>query len=158
MISKLQYLKCVMNEILRKYTPLPVLSRQCNEDFKIEEGSDFVIKKGTPVLIPIYALHRDENIFKDPLEFNPDRFMNNPSGGYEYVDGLYYLPFGEGRRICIGNRMGKLNVRYQLATLLSKFSFELQDETSQAKELKFNPKSLFLQPLGNFNLKVTLRI
>lgn len=156
MISNMNYLKCTMNEVLRKYTPLPVLTRLCNEDYRVQD-SDIVIKKGTLVLIPIFALHRDENIYQDPLKFNPDRFMNNTTGGYSYIDGMYFLPFGEGQRICIGNRMGKLNVRLQLAALLSKFNFELQEDTNLFKELKFNPKQLFLQPKEKILLKVSQR-
>lgn len=82
-----------MFETLRKYTPLPLLNRECVRDYKVTD-SDIVIKKGTPVIIPIFGLQRDPEIYENPLEFKPERFMNNPSGSD--VEGSYYLPFGEG--------------------------------------------------------------
>lgn len=153
MIKKLTYLGCCAKETLRKYTPLPVLNRICTRDYHHYDTSVF-IKKNTPVLIPIFALHRDKEIFENPLKFNPDRFLNNSRGSE--VDGLYYMPFGEGQRICIGHRMGKQNVILQLATLLSCFNFHLINEEN-SEELEFNPKQLFLQPIGNINLRVSLR-
>lgn len=151
-VKSMKYLQACMYETLRKYAPLPVLNRKCESDYKVSD-SDFVIRKGTQVLIPIFGLQRDPEIYKDPLEFLPERFVNNPSGSD--VEGLYYLPFGEGARVCIGHRMGKQNTTFQLALLLSKYNFELT--TPNQKEIEFNPNQLFLQPIGNINLKVSLR-
>lgn len=104
-VANLKYLdRCVL-ETLRKYPPLPVLSRICGEDYQIENSS-MVIKKGTAVIIPIFALQRDENIYEDPLKFDPDRFLKN-SNGSDY-EGSYYLPAGEGIRGCLGQRMGRV--------------------------------------------------
>lgn len=101
MVKSMKYLQACMYETLRKYSPLPVLNRMCISDYKVSD-SNFIIKKGTQVLIPIFGLHRDPEIFSDPLKFVPERFLKNQSGSD--VDGLYYLPFGEGQRICIGHR------------------------------------------------------
>lgn len=142
-----------MFETLRKYAPLPLLNRKCVKDYKVAD-SDFVIKKGTPVIIPIFGLQRDPEIYQNPLKFEPERFLNNPSGSD--FDGSYFLPFGEGRRVCIGHRMGKQNTTFQLALLLSKFNFELSKPSKD--EIVFNPTQLFLQPSGNIlYLKVSLR-
>lgn len=151
-IKSMKYLECCMNETLRKYPPLPVLNRKCEKDYKVAD-SDFVIQKGTPVMIPIFGLQRDPEIYEDPLEFKPERFLNNSSGSN--VEGSYYLPFGEGQRVCIGHRMGKQNTCFQLSLLLLKYNFELLEADKQ--EITFNPKQLFLQPIGNIVLKASLR-
>jgi cytochrome P450 family 6 len=151
-IKSLKYLEACMFETLRKYTPLPLLNRECSKDYKVPD-SDFVIRKGTPVVIPIFGLQRDPEIYENPLEFKPERFLNNPSGSN--VDGSYYLPFGEGHRVCIGHRMGKQNTCFQLALLLSKFNFELKG--NDCEEIRFNPNQLFLQPVGNIHLKASIR-
>jgi cytochrome P450 family 6 len=152
-LKSLKYIECCMNETLRKYTPLPVLNRECSKDYKVAD-SDYTIRRGTPVIIPIFGLHRDPDIYENPLEFKPERFEISPNGSD--VDGMFYLPFGEGQRICIGHRMGKQNVKFQLALLLSKFNFELA-KFSSSEEIKFNPNQLFLQPIGDINLKLSLR-
>jgi cytochrome P450 family 6 len=171
-VKGMKYLECCMHETLRKYPPLPILQRECSEDYKIPD-SDFIIRKGTPVIIPIFGLQRDPDIYENPLEFRPERFLNNASGSD--MDGSYYLPFGEGNqinssaynflfnssihftgiRICIGHRMGKQNTCFQLALLLSKYNFELASDDAQ--EITFNPNQLFLQPIGNVHLKTSLR-
>lgn len=153
MLKSMKFIECCIFETLRKYTPLPVLNRKCVSDYKVVD-SDMVIRSGTPVIIPIFALQRDADIYPQPLEFRPERFENNPSGSD--ADGMYYLPFGEGQRICIGHRMGKQNAKFQLALLTSKFNFELPS-FGTIEEIKFNPNQLFLQPIGDINLKLSLR-
>lgn len=152
-IKDMKYLECCMNEALRKYSPLPLLSRECASDYHISE-SDLVIRKGTPCIIPIFGLQRDADIFKDPLTYRPERFLNNPKGSE--VAGSYFLPFGEGSRVCIGHKMGKQNTKFQLALLLSKFNFKLA--IPREREINFNPNQLFLQPLDNIHLRVSPRI
>lgn len=142
-----------MKETLRKYPPLPLLNRKCTADFKLS-GTNFIVPKDTAVIIPIFGLHRDPEIYENPLEFLPERFINNPNGS-KSTEGSFYLPFGEGQRICIGHRMGKQNTCFQLALLLSKYNFELN--TTSHEEIKFNPNQLFLQPIGNIHLKTSLR-
>lgn len=151
-IKSMKYLQCCMNETLRKYPPLPLLNRKCSSDYKVPD-TDIVIRQGTPVVIPIFGLHRDPQIYDNPLEFRPERFLNRPSGSD--ADGLYFLPFGAGQRVCIGHRMGKQNTVFQLALLLAEFNFELTKPSE--REIEFNPNQLFLQPIGNINLKVSVR-
>lgn len=85
-------------ETLRKYPPLPVLSRECTKAYKMPD-SDLVIEKGTLVFVPILAIHNDPEYYPNPEKFEPDRFdSNNKTNIQPYA----WLPFGEGPRICIG--------------------------------------------------------
>lgn len=79
------------------YPTVTLLNRICLKSYKIT-GTDFVIDKGTPVVVSLLGLQRDPEFFPSPLEFNPERF-----GGDESVTPFTYLPFGEGPRYCIGN-------------------------------------------------------
>lgn len=63
--------------------------RIATKSFKVP-NTDFTIPKGMRIFIPIYAIHHDSRYFKDPEEFNPERFASQqplPAG---------FLPFGEG--------------------------------------------------------------
>ena len=85
-------------ETLRRYSSLPFLERKCMEDYKLPDV-DFVIPKGTIIVIPAYSLHHDPEYYPDPYTFNPERFTDNKiSTRNNYT----FMPFGEGPRMCIG--------------------------------------------------------
>lgn len=88
-------------EVLRMYPPAMFLPRQCTKPFKLEtnSGASFEVEAGTPVVIPVYALHYDPQHFHDPMTFDPERFSEeNKKNLHKYV----YLPFGNGPRMCLG--------------------------------------------------------
>lgn len=154
-LEKLTYLECCINETLRMYPPVPFLFRECRYDYKVP-NSDIVIPKGTSVFIPTLGHQRDPEIFENPLQFKPERFLDSPTGNGN-SKGLFYTPFGDGPRICIGMRMGKLTSKIGLALILRKFKLELTDASLLHAELKFHPSQGILTPMEHFNLKVTAR-
>lgn len=80
------------------YPPAPVLTRECIEDYKVP-GEDFIIEKGTIILIPIIGIHYDDDHYENAEVFDPDRFTpENKQKRHHYA----HIPFGEGPRICIG--------------------------------------------------------
>lgn len=154
MLVDLKFLDCCINETLRKYPPAPFLIRECTKTYHIPKSS-LVIEKGTSVIISSFGIHRDPEIFEDPLAFKPERFLDNPMGNGK-GGGLFYMPFGDGPRICIGMRMGKLTTKIGLFLLLLKFNFDFAGEAPD-KELKFSPKQFILTLRDELNMKVTLR-
>lgn len=79
-------------EGLRKFSVAPMLERTCVQDYVIP-GTDKVIKKGIDVLIPIFALHRNEEFYENPLMYDPERFNDENKVGKNQVNRPYY-PFG----------------------------------------------------------------
>lgn len=90
-------------ETLRKWPPGPQLDRICEKDYTIPAESpdekDFVIEKGTMVLMPVYGIHRDPKFYPNPEKFDPERFSDENKGN---IEPLAYFPFGSGPRNCIG--------------------------------------------------------
>lgn len=83
---------------MRKYPPLPFITRKCVQDYKIPDA-DVILEKGTDVIIPIKNIHYDENTYEFPEKFDPDRFRAEQiQNRHQYA----HIPFGEGPRICIG--------------------------------------------------------
>lgn len=99
MLDEFKYLDCCIDEALRIYPIVPLLNRECTKDYKIPD-TNLTIEKGTPIIIPVLGLHRDPNIYDNPMEFIPERFLDSPHGGGK-VDGLFYSPFGNGPHNCI---------------------------------------------------------
>ncbi|KAE8652611.1 cytochrome P450 71A1 [Cucumis sativus] len=129
-VLEMPYLKAVVKEVLRLHPPAPVsVPRETIEDVRIE-GYDIPAK--TRVFVNIWAIGRDQEWWKDPEIFEPERFLENE---VDYK-GLNYefIPFGVGRRICPGIIMGITIIELALAQILHSFDWELPNGI-EAKDL-----------------------
>lgn len=100
--AQLKFLECCIKESLRLYPPVPNIKRYIHEDIELES---YKIPAGSTISMHIYALHRNDEIFSDPLTFNPERFSNEQSNGRHP---FAFVPFSAGPRNCIGKETGKL--------------------------------------------------
>ncbi|XP_018576632.1 cytochrome P450 6a2-like [Anoplophora glabripennis] len=124
-LGELKYLKQVIDETLRMYSPCSFVTRICAQDYKVP-GEQAVIEKGTMVIIPIRGIHHDEEYYENPSEFDPDRFTEeNKAARHPYA----HIPFGEGPRICIGERFGIMQTKLGLAKILRNFRLTLNKKT-----------------------------
>lgn len=106
-ISKLKYLHCVVSETLRLYPPATRLERSGYHDYVLGD-TGIKLPKECSILIPVYSMHHDPELFPDPESFKPERFSD------EKVDSIQpytYLPFGAGPRNCIGMRLALQSVK-----------------------------------------------
>nr|QNS29959.1 cytochrome P450 [Nothapodytes nimmoniana] len=118
-ISKLTYLQSVAKEALRLHPPTPLmLPHKANANVKI---GVYDIPKGTVVNVNVWAIGRDPAIWKDPLEFRPERFLEEDVDmkGHDFR----LLPFGAGRRVCPGAQLAINMVTSMLGHLLHHFSW-----------------------------------
>ncbi|XP_065875784.1 cytochrome P450 CYP82J17-like [Euphorbia lathyris] len=118
-IEKLEYLRAVVKETLRLYPAAPLgVPRQAAEDCYI---SEYFIPKGTRLFTNFWKLHRDPNIWSNPDEFIPERFLTKQS--YLDVSGqnFEYLPFSGGRRSCPGTNLAMQIIHLSLARLIQAF-------------------------------------
>ncbi|KAI4455252.1 cytochrome p450 [Holotrichia oblita] len=133
-LMDMKYLGHTIAETLRLYPTIPLIQRQCTTDYAIR-NTDIRLEKGTRVLLPTYALHRDPEYYPDPNKFDPDRFNDEAkSKRHPFV----YLPFGEGPRVCIGERFGLMQVKIGLAMLLKDYKFVINPKTKLPVEFDKN--------------------
>lgn len=135
-------------ETLRLYPAVPVLERKSSQNYKIPD-TDVTIPKGTKIHIPVFAIHRDPQLYPEPLKFNPDRFLPEEAAKRHPNS---FLTFGDGPRACIGFRFAILQSKVGLATMLSKFRISTSAKT--AVPLEYTHKSPFLQPKKELVLKI----
>ncbi|KAI4493134.1 hypothetical protein M0802_009684 [Mischocyttarus mexicanus] len=150
-INEMTYLHMVVSETLRKYPPLPFLNRECLKDTELP-NSNFVIPKGTQIIIPLLGLHKNPDTYPEPEKFIPERFTNeNIRARHQYT----YLPFGEGPRICIGMRFGLVQTKVILTNALRKFTYLPGSKTPS--KIDFLPGSLTLNSKNDLYLQIKPR-
>ncbi len=114
-VANLPFIRMIADEALRLYPPAAMVSRTA-------QAADTLcgreVRAGDTVIIPIYALHRNELLWEDANAFRPDRFADRKT-----IERYAYLPFGDGPRICIGASFALQEAVIILATLLSRFKF-----------------------------------
>ncbi len=98
----------------------------------------------------------DPKYYEEPRIFKPERYNDAETAdkGFEEMPNLV---FGGGPRNCLGMRMGLLQSKIALILLLRKFKFELDDELKN-RELKMDPLSTVLAPIGGLHLKAVIEI
>lgn len=93
-LNELVYLEKIVKETLRKWPPSVSVQREAKADYKVP-NSKLVIEKGCAVMIPVYGIHHDPDIYPNPDLFDPSRFDADQSKGRHT---FAFLPFGEGPR------------------------------------------------------------
>ncbi|XP_057997512.1 labd-13Z-ene-9,15,16-triol synthase, chloroplastic-like [Hevea brasiliensis] len=121
-IQELPYLHSIVKETLRLHPVAPLLLPRCPTESCNVGG--YIIPKGTKVFLNVWAMHRDPEFWDHPSEFQPERFFGPRRLDY-LGNHLQYLPFGSGRRICVGLPLGERMVMYLLATFLHMFNWKL---------------------------------
>lgn len=126
-IPNLPYLQAVMRETLRLHPPSPVILRASIEDCQI---NGFDVKADTRMLVNCYTVHRDPNLWTDPLEFIPERFMVdglNMNSLQQHMENFNYFPFGSGRRGCPGAPLALTVVQSIIGALVQCFDWKGKD-------------------------------
>ena len=122
-IPRLPYLRAVVKETFRMHPPAPLLLPHMSLD-ACEDVGGYRIPKGTTVLINLWAIGHDPDVWTDdPHVFSPDRFMFDACSSSLDVKGKHFevLPFGSGRRICPGMNLALPTVEITLANLVHAF-------------------------------------
>ncbi|XP_021888939.1 flavonoid 3',5'-hydroxylase 2-like [Carica papaya] len=126
-IQKLPYFQAICKETFRKHPSTPLNLPRVSSEPCVVNG--YYIPKNSRLSVNIWAIGRDPDVWENPEEFNPDRFMDPKNAKMEPRGNDFELiPFGAGRRICAGTRMGIVLVEYVLGTLVHSFEWELEDE------------------------------
>jgi len=112
--SGLVYTRSVIQETMRLYPPVWSLIRVATEDDVIA-GKE--IKPGDRIVLFGYGAHHNPKFWNDPEAFIPERWTDKTQKQVKYS----YIPFGAGKRSCIGGAMSQLENTLALSTLLRRF-------------------------------------
>jgi cytochrome P450 len=143
---EMPYLEMVLDEVLRLYPPAWIGPRRAVRDF--EFGGQRVAR-GAYVNYCSWASHRLPEVFPEPEAFIPERFTRErkaalPRGAY--------VPFGGGRRICIGKRFGQTEVKLVATMLLQRLRLDaMPGRTMTVRQMPT------LSPRGGLRMRVLPR-
>jgi cytochrome P450 len=123
-VRGLDWTRAVAAEAMRLYPPAWTIERDALAD-DIVAGTP--IPAGSLVVVPPYLVHRHPDFWPDPSGFDPGRFMPAQSpGGDDGTRPRYaYIPFGGGRRACVGASFAELETVLVLATITRRYRLEL---------------------------------
>lgn len=145
-LAELEYTRCCLSEALRLYPPAYNFTRVSLEEHTL---SGYPVPKGSMVIVSPYATHRMEELFPDPLRFDPDRFLpENSEGRSQFA----YIPFGAGHRFCVGQGLAEVQTKV-IASMISQ-RFEL-DRLSD-RPIETQPGTV-MRPTGGMTMRIRLR-
>nr|QQD79793.1 sterol 14 alpha-demethylase [Prototheca wickerhamii] len=126
-LNGMDRLHLAIMEALRLQPPLVLLMRYAKEPFEVvtSDGKAFTVPKGDIVATSPSFSHRLKNVFRDPNDFQPERF-EAPRDEDKAVP-FSYIGFGGGRHGCMGSQFAYLQIKTIWSMLLRNFTFELVD-------------------------------
>ncbi|XP_045766237.1 farnesoate epoxidase-like [Maniola jurtina] len=119
--SKMVYTEAVLLETLRISSVAAVgIPHMALEDAKL---GNFTIPKGTCVLLAIHDLHNGGH-WKDSTSFRPERFLTKEGN---LIQDEWLMPFGSGKRRCIGEGLARSELFMFLTHLLQRFNLKVPE-------------------------------
>lgn len=110
------------------------------------------IPKDVDISIPIFQLHRDTDVFPDPLKFDPERFTEEKCrarGPYDYI------PFSAGPRNCIGQRFAMLELKSAISKILR--NYHILPDVNGPSQIKYK-SDLILRPVDGIHIELKPRV
>lgn len=129
------YLTGFVKEVMRLYPTAPFLARTLDHEIVLD---NYLIPPKVPIVFSLYTTSRMSKYFKDPLAFQPERWLRTRENDDITVRKHAYasLPFGVGARMCIGRRAADLEICLFMISIISKFTCELVDPDPIGTKLK----------------------
>lgn len=140
-IAKLPYLNAVVSETLRLNSVVAFVGRQLKQPLNL---IGYQLEAGTSLLPCIYLTYQREDIYYQPKQFKPERFLARQFSPYEFI------PFGGGNRRCLGYAFALFEIKLVLATILSQVELELVNN----RPLKSLRRGITFTPAGGVKMKV----
>ncbi|XP_020713396.1 probable cytochrome P450 49a1 [Ceratitis capitata] len=156
-LEKIPYLRACIKETLRMYPVVIANGRSLQTDAVI---AGYHIPKGTHVIFPHLVVSNDPAYFPEPKRFLPERWLKQsemgaaaecPHHAGRRIHPFVSLPFGYGRRMCVGRRFAEIELNMLLAKIFRKYKVEYN-----SGELVYKVNSTYI-PESPLNFKLTLR-
>ena len=128
------YLNATIQETLRRRPVLPQAEPRLVKQ-PVEIGG-WRYEPGAVLAASAWLVHHDPDIYPDPFAFRPERFLEEPPGTYTWI------PFGGGRRRCLGASFAVLEMKLALRAALSRYTIEpaAEFERTRRRAITISPR------------------
>ncbi|GAA0409734.1 cytochrome P450 [Cocleimonas flava] len=144
-VDKLKYTRAILDETMRLYPPVPILSREALEGDTIRGKK---VPPGSIMLIVPWLIQRHKKYWDKPDHFIPERFMPDAPKPIKFT----YIPFSAGPRVCLAKNFGIIESVLSIAILAQKFRLSLDENQKVEHECR-----LTLRPKGRLPMKIQNR-
>ena len=121
-IDKLPYLRAVIKETLRLHSVVPLVSYRAEATVQVQ---GYTIPEGSNVLVNVWAIHHNADVWTEPHKFVPERFLKKD---VEFFGRNFeFIPFGSGRHMCLGLPLANRMLLAMLGSLVHQFEWELPE-------------------------------
>nr|XP_043608615.1 cytochrome P450 CYP82D47-like [Erigeron canadensis] len=121
-LKNLVYLQAIIKETMRLYPAIPLSLPHVSTDDCIVGG--YTIPKGTRLLVNLWKIQHDPEVWTDPFEFQPERFLTTKKEIDVKGQHFELIPFSSGRRICPGIAFSLEAMQLILANIIHGFEFQ----------------------------------
>ncbi|XP_069834621.1 cytochrome P450 2U1 [Dendropsophus ebraccatus] len=124
--AQMPFTEATIMEVQRMTVVVPLSVPHMASENTVFQG--YTIPKGSVVLANLWAVHRDPKVWEKPNDFNPSRFLDEHG---QILKKEAFIPFGIGRRVCMGEQLAKMELFLMFVNLLQSFSFSFASDTFQ---------------------------
>jgi len=140
------YAEAVIQETMRLRPVLPIVIRLLKAPITVGQGR-FRLPAGARVAPAIILTHLRDDIYPDPYQFRPERFIETPPGTYTWI------PFGGGMRRCVGSAFAQFEMRAVLRAVLTNFDLEADGPSERIAR-----RSLTIVPTDGGRVRIARRV
>lgn len=144
-VENLKYTRAILDETMRLYPPVPILSREALVEDTIKGKK---VPAGSIMLIVPWLIQRHKKFWDKPDHFIPERFMPDAPKPTKFS----YIPFSAGPRVCLGKNFGIVESVLTIAMLAQRFKVSMPQGTKVEHECR-----LTLRPKGRLPMQITPR-
>ncbi len=116
------YLDAIVKETMRLCPAAPIVVRRILEPMEL---GGYEVPAGTTVAPCVHLVHRRENVYPQPLAFEPERFLERPAGTYTWI------PFGGGVRRCLAASYAQMLMKQVISTVVGEVELRAVESRSE---------------------------
>ncbi|XP_028408261.1 cytochrome P450 2E1-like [Dendronephthya gigantea] len=122
--QNMPFLQATLCEVMRTSGPVPATATTAIRDTNV---AGYHVPKNTILFLNINQIHYDIREWTEPNEFKPERFLDEEGKFVGWTARHAFMPFGLGRRECLGQQLAKVTMFVFASTLLHHYKFELPE-------------------------------